>query len=111
MPQSKNPAVFIIAFFLALAINAQPLNQREAPSALYPVFSHPAGFYTSNFELGISTSQTGVYDYTVAAPGYESVTGNVSITDSDLEVVVTLGGKAHTSQAEKSDFSKEVFNV
>ncbi len=110
-------SAFLIVFLSLVPVFAQTSNKeqsydlRNLSISAKPVFSHSAGFYTSNFGLGISTPQTGVYSYSVSAPGYESVSGSVSITDSDLEVIVTLGGKSYSNQAEKSYFSKEVYNV
>lgn len=110
-------SVLLIAFlslvpaFGQQGTEGQNFDKRNLSISTKPVFSQPAGFFTSNFELGISTPQTGVYSYNVNAPGFESFSGSVSITDSDLEVFVTLGGKAHTNQTEKGDSPKEIFIV
>jgi hypothetical protein len=89
----KSTVAFLLFLFLAFSsAPAQDKNvTREILPALKPSYSQPAGFYTSGFNLEIQSAQTGVYAYTVSAPGYESAAGSVTITDQDLEVFVTLG--------------------
>ncbi len=62
----------------------------EPPAIPAPTFSHPAGFYTTPFGLTLSTSQTGVYTYTVAAAGYVPKSGEVRVIDQNLTVPLVL---------------------
>lgn len=115
-PKKNLYRIFLISFLVMLAgvssLNAQQKNVlRELALTQKPEFSHPAGFYTSGFDLEMQTTQTGLYSYTVSAAGYESFSGNVSIIDQDLEVVVTLAAAGAMASVGNTGDSRDVFSV
>lgn len=109
----KSTVAFL--FFLVLAISSalaqDKIGTRQILPALKPSFSQPAGFYTSGFNLEIQSAQTGVYAYTISAPGYESAAGSVSITDHDLEVFVTLGESLSLKGNEANAAPKNIYTA
>lgn len=82
--------ILFLPAILALGHAQSLTDQTKTLTAGKPVFSHPAGFYTSGFDLVISSFQSGTYSYTVSAAGYQNVSGQATITDRDLVVTVSL---------------------
>ncbi len=79
--------LFFVCIIAGADVDARAVG---TPAIAAPTFSAPAGFYTSPFGLTISTSQTGVYTYTVAAAGYAPISGEVKVVDQNLTVPVSL---------------------
>ena len=99
-------------FFLIILSWAQPTeNLRETLTTPKPAFSQPAGFYTSGFQLEMYSAQTGIYSYTVSAPDYQQVSGQVSITDHDLVVEVSLPGSLSRKGQEKNASPKNLYTL
>ncbi len=103
--------IFLLLAFLPLS-QAQTLpDQTKNLTTDKPVFSHPAGFYTSDFDLAISSAQSGTYTYTVSAAGYQNVSGQATITDKDLLVTVSLPQSLPGKSMDNNDFEKNLFAV
>lgn len=107
--------LLFLPFLLAIGLFSSGAQQKTSLREVYftekPVFSQPAGFYTSAFDLGMQTAQTGQYAYLVSAPGYESVSGSVTIIDEDLEILINLNeGKSSAFQQNRTD-ERELFTV
>lgn len=114
----SSPLIKTLLFFYFLLVSVgfvtvaqEKTTLREVQLTPKPVFSHPAGYYNTGFDLGMQTSQTGQYDYTVSASGYESVSGQVTITDQDLEIVVTLSESSPDASARDGVAFREDFTV
>jgi len=109
---TKSVISFVSLFFLLTITWAQPTeNLRETLTTPKPEFSQPAGFYTSGFHLEMSSAQTGIYSYTVSAPAYQQVSGQVTITDHDLVVEVSLPESLSRKGQEKNASPKNLYTV
>ncbi|MEE4177724.1 MAG: CotH kinase family protein [Bacteroides sp.] len=107
--------LIFLSFLLAVGVFSSRAQQKNNLRVTHltgkPVFSQPAGFYSSAFELGMQTAQTGEYAYTVSAPGYESLSGTVTIIDEDLEILINLNEGKSVDLKENESGSRELFSV
>ncbi|MDR4988338.1 MAG: CotH kinase family protein [Bacteroidales bacterium] len=62
----------------------------DHPEIAPPVFSRPGGIYQQAFELELHTPHDGTYTYTVSKEGYEAVSGEITVTGSEISVPVVL---------------------
>ncbi len=102
--------VFVLVNITANSVISGEKEQLPQP----PVFSHYSGFFTEPFELTLETPYNGIYPYTVSKDGYEAVSGDVTVTDQDIEVEVILYSEKKKSKSvrntEKSTYLV-TFNV
>ncbi|TVR39802.1 MAG: T9SS C-terminal target domain-containing protein [Bacteroidia bacterium] len=87
----KISAYILLFLYLSLFTNIAAHGNDSGPPALEPPsFSHPPGFYISAFDLHLSTSHTGLYQYKVEKEGFHTVHGEVQVVDQDIEIHITL---------------------